>query len=174
MSNNIGITFRIYFYSTQIVKTISTQFNDFPTTENAIQREYGRGGSDAILTKINPDATRIIYSTYHGGSTYDTSYDIALDGNNNVYIAGVSFSPEGVGESNTFPIMGGVQSNYGGGTYDGIVTKFNSTGSAILYSTFLGGSGGDQARSIAVDNAGNAYITGDTNSPNFPILFSVP
>jgi beta-propeller repeat-containing protein len=99
----------------------------------------------------------LIYSTYLGGSGNDGSGDIGLDSSNNIYVVGNTNSPN-------FPVSGGAVG------IDVFVTKLNPAGDAIVYSTFLGGTNndGDAALALAVDSAGNAYVTGNTNSANFP------
>ncbi len=101
------------------------------------------------------------YSTYLGGSGTDAAYGIAVDPSGNAYVAGLTFSTN-------FPTSNAFQSSYGGGTYDGFVTKLSADGSTLLYSTYLGGSGEDIAYAIAVDSSGDAYVTGGTKSTNFP------
>jgi uncharacterized repeat protein (TIGR01451 family) len=104
----------------------------------------------------------LVYSTYLGGSGQDTGNGIAVDSSGNVYIAGQTTSIN-------FPTSSPLQAAYGGNA-DAFVAKLNADGSALIYSTFLGGNLNDVATSIAVDNAGNAYVTGETNSGNFPVL----
>jgi len=104
----------------------------------------------------------LVYSTYLGGSGQDTGNGIAVDPSGNVYIAGQTISPD-------FPTTLPLLAAYGGNA-DAFVAKLNANGSALIYSTFLGGNLNDIARSIAVDNAGNAYVTGETNSGNFPVF----
>jgi len=104
----------------------------------------------------------LVYSTFLGGSGQDTGNGIAVDSSGNVYIAGQTVSLD-------FPTTLPLVAAYGGNT-DAFVAKLNANGSALVYSTFLGGNLNDVARSIAVDNAGNAYVTGETNSGNFPVL----
>lgn len=140
----------------------------FPTTPGVVQPNFA-GFCDAFLTKINPTATALVYSTFHGGSVsqqdsngYDYAWDIAVDGQGNAYLGGGTSSVD-------FPKVTPIQSVYGGGVLDGYVTKFNSTATARLYSTYIGGSGQDQIHAIALDNAGSVYFTGETNSPNFPL-----
>jgi hypothetical protein len=103
----------------------------------------------------------LVYSTYLGGAAPDEAYGIALDAAGNMYIAGLT-------QSSNFPVQGGYQSTYQGGT-DAFVTKLNPSGTALVYSTYLGGSGLEQGFAIDVDNEGNAIITGNTNSANFPV-----
>src|SRR5262249_26024233 len=102
----------------------------------------------------------LFYSTYLGGSGTDIGYSIAVDGVGNAYVTGQTTSTD-------FPTTNPMQPSNGGG-YDAFVTKLNSAGSVRLYSTYLGGSGTDFGNNIAVDSSGNAYVTGYTDSTNFP------
>src|SRR5262249_17451475 len=105
----------------------------------------------------------LVYSTYLGGSSLDEGLAVAVDDAGNAYVTGRT-------SSNNFPTTSGVvRPSFQGGYYDAFVTKLSADGSAALYSTYLGGSGDDSGRGIAVDNSGNAYITGLTTSGNFPI-----
>ncbi|MCK4411022.1 SBBP repeat-containing protein, partial [Candidatus Bipolaricaulota bacterium] len=139
--------------------TGDTQSTDFPT-QNALQSAHGGGYYDAFVAKLNPSGSAFIYSTYLGGSGYDHGLGIAVDSFGNAYVTGDTWSTN-------FPTQNPVQPDYGRNV-DAFVTKLNSTGSALIYSTYLGGSGGDSGNAIAVDGSGNAYITGATVSPNFP------
>jgi hypothetical protein len=140
-----------------------TNSTDFPTA-SPIQ-SANNGTTDAFVTKLNPGGTAIVYSTYLGGSMDDLATGIALDGNDNAYVTGITVSLD-------FPTTGGVfQPKPGGnGDDDGFVTEVNAAGSAWTYSTYLGGSGADDALAIAVDPTGEAYVTGSTNSTNFPTV----
>jgi uncharacterized repeat protein (TIGR01451 family) len=136
---------------------------------NAIQPSNA-GSTDAFISKINPQGSAFVYSTYLGGSSADSGRGIAVDAINNVYITGSTASGT-VGVSNSpgaFPTANALQSSRAGGT-DAFVTKLNSSGSALTYSTYLGGSTNDQGKAIAVDLSGTAYVTGQTNSNNFPV-----
>jgi len=135
-----------------------TLSSDFPTV-NPIQPAI-HGGYNAYVTKINAEGTALVYSTYLGGSTYDRGTSIAVDSNGRAYIGGFT-------QSTDFPTLHAVQPIYGGGQ-DGFVTKINASGTALIYSTYLGGSGLDVIRGIAADSAGNAYVTGYTGSTDFP------
>ena len=133
-----------------------------PTTVGAFQTTFG-GVYDAIVVKLNASGSGLIYSTYLGGSGLDTGEGIALDGAGDAFVAGFT-------GSTNFPITAGAaQSTYGGGSSDSFLTKLNALGNSLLYSTFQGGSATDDGRSVAVDAAGNAYVTGDTQSANFPV-----
>jgi hypothetical protein len=144
----------------------ATNSSDFPTL-NAIQPKNA-GGYDAFVTKLNPTGAGLVWSTYLGGSgdenTLSTSSTgigaIALDAADNVYVGGSTASTD-------FPLANAVQSTYGGGPHDAFVAAIDSSGSKILYSTFLGGLGGDWVNGLAVDAAGDAYVTGFGSSP-FP------
>jgi hypothetical protein len=140
--------------------TGSTTSNDFPVTPGAFQTTPN-GGGDAFVTKINPTGSALVYSTYLGGSGQDWGSGIAVDSAGNAYITGSTASTE-------FPTMNPLQTAYGGGQYDAFVSEINRTGSALVYSTYLGGSGNDYGYSIAVDSAGNASVTGYTESTDFP------
>lgn len=144
----------------EAVATGYTISGDFPTY-NPYQPAL-HGGFDAYVTKLNTTATGFIYSTYLGGANSETGYSVATDALGNAYIAG------GTG-SGDFPTVNPVQPNYGGASSDAFVTKFNPTGSALLYSTFLGGNGLDVAYNIKTDATGNAYVTGESGG-NFPVV----
>src|SRR5262245_47349430 len=107
----------------------------------------------------------LVYSTYLGGSGIDEGSSVAVDAAGQVYVAGFTESPD-------FPLANAAQSSAGGGQ-DAFVAKLNATGTQLIYATYLGGSGQDNAVSIAADAAGNAYVTGFTSSPNFPALNAV-
>ncbi len=120
------------------------------------------GSNDVFVTKINAAGTAIIYSTYLGGAGADQGNAIAIDSNGNAYITGST-------ASNNFPTLSPIQAANGGGN-DLFVTKLNAAGSALVYSTYLGGANTDQGNAIAVDASGNAYVTGVSISTNFPTL----
>jgi hypothetical protein len=135
---------------------------NFPTTAGVFQPIYS-GGGDAFVTKINPTGTALIYSTYLGGNDIDFSTAIAADTDGNAYVTGTTAS------ANFATTTGVFQPIYSGGGGDAFVTKINPAGSALVYSTYLGGSsGGNGGEGIAVDADGNAYVAGFTASTNFP------
>jgi hypothetical protein len=137
-----------------------TLSSNFPTTAGAFQTTYG-SGQDAFVTKLNASGSALVYSTYLGGSGADQGNGIAVDGSGNAYVTGST-------NSTGFPTTAGAfQTTYGGGA-DAFVTKLNAAGSALVYSTYLGGSGGDAGNGIAVDGSGNAYVTGSTTAKDFP------
>jgi hypothetical protein len=140
--------------------TGSTESSGFPgTSTSAVQSAYG-GGTDAFVTKLNSTGNSLVYSTYLGGSDLDLGGGIAVDSSGNAYVVGST-------ESGTdFPLQSAVQSAFGGGTSDAFVAKLNPGGTALVYSTYLGGSGADAGDGIAVDSTG-AYVVGTTESTNF-------
>ncbi len=146
----------------------STDSPDFPVTEGAFQRTYGGtgGDGDGFVTKVNPTGTALVYSTYLGGTSDDSVMGIAIDTSGEAYVSGYT-------RSSNFPITAGAFettcSACGGEFPDGFVTKLNSSGSALVYSTFLGGSAGADVSSIALDSSGDAYVTGSTWSEDFPV-----
>jgi len=140
--------------------TIST---DFPT-KNAYQGSY-RGHGDAFVTKLSPEGS-LVYSTYLGGSDNDEGRGIAVDSQGNAYVTGWTGSSD-------FPTKNTYQSKFGGGDGDAFVTKLSPEGNSLIYSTYLGGSSVDYGLGIAVDSQGNAYVTGMTNSTNFPTTQNV-
>jgi len=131
---------------------------DFPTA-SPLQAAYG-GGGDAFVSKLNAAGSALLYSTYLGGSGEDYGYGIAVDADGSAYVTGGTTSTD-------FPTVNPLQAANGGGT-DAFVSKLDAAGSALLYSTYLGGSGGDAGYGIAVDAAGSAHVTGATNSTDFP------
>jgi Beta-propeller repeat len=142
--------------------TGETSSLNFPTV-NPLQ-PGNLGGSppyDAFVAKLNPSGSALVYSTYLGGSGYDRGESITVDSSGNVYLAGPTVSTD-------FPLASPLQASSGGGE-DGFVAKLNPAGSALVYSTYLGGSSLDYANGVAVDSSGNAYVTGWTSSANFPI-----
>ncbi|MDQ6665672.1 MAG: SBBP repeat-containing protein, partial [Acidobacteriota bacterium] len=138
-----------------------TNSSDFPVTTGSVQTKYG-GADDAFVLKLNPAGTGLVYATYLGGAAADAAYGIALDASGNAYVAGGTASAK-------FPVTSASYQNaYKGGTKDAFVSKLNSTGSQLLYSTFLGGSAEDVALGLAVNPSGTAFVTGYTSSFNFP------
>lgn len=137
--------------------TGETNSTDFPTTPGAFQTALGSsdGGSDAFITKLNASGSALAYSTYLGGSGVDFCSAIAVDAAGNAYVTGTNYR-------GAFPTtLGALQSNSSGGVI-GVVAKLNAAGSALIYSTYLGGTAWTESSGIAVDADGNAYVTGQT------------
>jgi uncharacterized protein (TIGR03437 family) len=137
--------------------TGTTQSSDFPTTPAALRRESNAG---SFVTKLNATGTMLAYSTYLDNVRAE-AYAIAVDDAANAYVAGTTFSTD-------FPTTPGAFQTVLGGSNDAFLAKLNATGSAFVYSTFLGGSDIESASSVAVDHSGNVYITGGGKSVDFP------
>jgi hypothetical protein len=145
-------------------QTFST---NFPTT-NAIQASNGGsfGTADAFVAKISPAGDRLMYATYLGGGGGETGRALAVDLDHNAYITGTT-------NSANFPLSHAIQSRLGGdgsGGSDAFVSKIDSSGTSLVYSTYLGGSNGDGASAIAVDATGGVFLTGAPNSKDFPTI----
>jgi hypothetical protein len=132
----------------------------FPTTPGAFDTSYN-GSGDVFVTKLNASGTALVYSTYLGGGDYDEGWGIAIDVSGNAYVSGDTFSSD----FTTTPDA--LDTTYNGDT-DVFVTKLNASGTALVYSTYLGGGSDDWGRGITIDGLGNAYITGWIGSSNFP------
>jgi len=136
-----------------------TQSTNFPTA-NPLQATIG-GFQDAFVARLNTAGSALVYSTYLGGSDFDSGYSVAVDASGNAYVTGIT-------QSTDFPTASPLQAVIGGGNNDAFVAELNAAGSALVYSTYLGGSGDELAQDIAVDASANAYLTGFTFSTNFP------
>jgi hypothetical protein len=152
-----------------------TSSRDFPVTGGVLQSKY-KSTDNAFVTKLNPSGTGLVYSTYLGGGGITLGSGIAVDQYGDAYVTGRT-------NSTSFPIKNGFQTTLGGGNYgDAFVAKLNATGSAVLYSSYLGGNSDENnvgsalapVGGIAVDQFGNAYVTGTTASSNFPTRNGLP
>ncbi len=157
--------------------TGSTPSSDFPTTAGAFQGSP-HGQSDAFVAKLNPAGNSLVYSTLLGGSRDDIATGIAVDASGNAYVSGTTKStdfPTTAGVFQPTLIDSGACKGSGGNGHcpDGFVTKLNPTGTALVYSSYLGGSDADVALGIAIDNAGAAYVTGSTVSSDFPTVSAI-
>ncbi len=150
-----------------------TNSTNFPTTAGAYNRNYsgadpvpnsGDGGSgDVFISKLNPTLSTLLASTYLGGSGNDLTFALALD-SGNVYVAGTTQSPN-------FPTTGGAyRTSFNvGGSPDAFVSELDPTLSTLLASTYLGGTKDDAVRALVIDSSHNIYVTGPTNSPDYPV-----
>ncbi len=141
-----------------------TQSSDFPTP-NGFDTTYAAGFSDGFVSKFD-SAGGIVWSTYLGGSSDDFVQGIAVDSNHAVYLTGLTGSTD-------FPTMNPIQScgcAHSPFAEDAFVLKLNAAGDALIYATWFGGGDYDEGDTIAVDNAGNAYVVGFTASTDFPTV----
>ncbi|MPZ51233.1 MAG: hypothetical protein GEU79_00610 [Acidimicrobiia bacterium] len=149
-----------------------TQSTDFPTTPGAFDRSGSyRNELDAFVSKVNPTGTGLVYSTFLGGSDFEWGNDLAVDAEGNAYVTGRT-------QSSNFPVTGnafqdslsipGDCPRCGIGQEDAFVTKLNPSGSDLVYSTYLGGTGFDDGMGIEVDESGRSFVAGQTGSSNFP------
>jgi len=142
--------------------TGTTSSTDFPVTPGAFQTS-NKGSFSAYATKLSPDGASLVYSTYLGGSGYDTGQSIRVDADGFAYVGGFT-------QSSDFPTTPGAfqQSSTGSGT-QGFLLKLSADGTALSYSTYLGGSADTVIQGIAIDAAGRVYVTGYTSSADFPV-----
>ena len=143
-----------------------TYSSDFPAMHGPGYDTSYNGWIDSFVVKLDDTGTTLVYATFLGGAElYDVGYGIAVDGSDNAYIAGGTYSAD-------FPAMHGpgYDTTFNGGGSDGYVVKLSASGLAIEYATFLGGSLLDRAFDIAVDAIGRAYVAGDTSSLDFPAM----
>ena len=148
----------------------------FPTTAGAYQPHSGSPGlSDAFVAELATDGRSLVYGTYLGGGAYDDAYALALDGSGDAYVAGATAWDNLYG---AYPTTANAYQTAFRSTastpHNAVLSKLSPDGSQLLYSTFLGGTGGDQATGVAVDGHNNAYVAGLTNSPDFPVRTGVP
>ena len=141
-----------------------TKSPDFPAA-GALQPRFG-GAMDAFLTKLDPSGFALVYSSYLGGKGMDEGMRVAVAASAEAIVAGTTTSAD-------FPVMNDAQANFGGGFSDAFVARFSEAGSALLYSTFLGGNQLDGGTGLAVDSSGHVYLLGITQSTNFPTLNAI-
>jgi hypothetical protein len=139
-----------------------TGSTDFPTTSSAFQKTMN-GVEDTFVSKLNATGSALVFSTLLGGSFIDQSNAVSVDSSGNVYVAGVT-------QSTNFPVTSDAFRSSSQTTNDAFVTKLNSDASSLIFSTYLGGTNLNIARGIAVDAAGNAFVSGYTRSPDFPTM----
>ena len=131
----------------------------FPTTITSYSIVHG-GLGDAFVTKLSADGSSLLYSTYIGGAQNEAGHGIAVDGNGNAYVAGITLHPGAA--TPLFPTTSDAYSTTHGGRYDLFVAKLNASGSRLDYSTLMGGAGADYAYGIARDASGIVYVGGST------------
>jgi hypothetical protein len=154
----------------------STNSTDFPVVTGSYNTTDPATSADVVfITKLNAAGTAEVYSTYLGGTWGDWAQAIAIDGDGNAYVTGYTWSPN-------FPVTTGAYQTTNVGwshsVYNAFIAKLSADGSSLVYSTYLGGTGtlstfGDKAQAITVDSVGNAYVTGEAFSTNFPVTSGV-
>src|SRR4051794_12317917 len=137
-----------------------TSSNDYPTTVGAFRRTPA-GQIDMFVTKLNPAGSALAYSTYVGGTQVENGQGVTVDSGGNAYVVGSTSSTD-------FPTTAGAFDRTANGGFDGTLTKLNPTGSGLVFATYLGGTDFDGGGDVAVDSAGNVFVTGGTSSTNFP------
>jgi hypothetical protein len=146
-----------------------TSSGNFPTSPGAYDDEHGGGYYDAFVTKLNPDLTTLVASTFLGGEDWDFGYAMTIDGDGYVYIGGHTASdlhfPYSPGAYDTLYNGAGIP----GTDDDAFVSKFDPDLTSLLASTYLGGHGWECTEGMAADGNGNLYVSGTTSSPDFPV-----
>ncbi len=156
----------------------STFSSDFPVANSLQTSSAAPENSDATVVELDPTGGQLLFATYFGGSGYDRAVALAVDGSNNIYVAGITSSPI-FPESVEFPSQGAFQPNYagigegdhpsqGGDAFLWVINR-NQQGASVAYGTFLGGSDSDHATALALDRECSIYLTGHTESHDFPL-----
>jgi hypothetical protein len=141
--------------------TGQTMSGDFPATAGAFD-QTANGASDAFVAKLNATGTALDYATYIGGAEHESALGVSVDDAGSAYVAGFTNSVD-------WPTTAGAFDRTPNGSSDGFVAKLDASGTALSYSTYLGGSSTEEAYGIAVDSGGGAYVTGRTFSSDYPI-----
>jgi predicted transcriptional regulator len=147
--------------SGNVYVTGHTYSDDFPTTANAYDKDHN-GQGDIFISKLNPDATKLVYSTYIGGITEDYGVGMDVDKFGNAFVTGRTQSP-------IFPTTTGAYNNSNSSIFSIYVLKLNRTGSSLDYSCLISGNKSDYGQDIALDSQGNANVIGLASSADFPI-----
>ncbi len=137
-----------------------TTSSSFPTTAGAYDTTWN-GGYDQYIARFDANGTKLIWSTYIGGSSTDYGYDLYVDSSGDAYLAGASYSTN-------YPATAGAHDTTRNGSYDATVAKIDSTGSKLLFATYLGGSSSDYGRGVSVGANDTVYVGGYTYSSDFP------
>lgn len=144
-----------------VVGRVDSTSTDFPSTAGSFAPAYRGGDFDGVVFKLNPQGNGLVYSGFLGGEENDSVEGIAIDASNVAYVTGGT-------KSNSFPTSVGTYQGSRAGDTDAFLTKINASGSALLYSTFIGGAGTDRGSGVVIDGSGIAYVAGFGASPDFP------
>lgn len=150
----------------------SSSSHDFPTTPGAFRTQDCAGGwsagGDGFVARLSPDGGALEYSTFLCGTAHESPNGIAIDAAGSAYVAGST-------ESEDFPTLAAIQAAKASGpsAVTGFLTKLLPDGSGLAWSTYLGGSTNDIVADVALDGGGNAYVTGETQSDDFPTTAGV-
>jgi uncharacterized repeat protein (TIGR01451 family) len=144
-----------------VVGRVGDTSNDFPTTAGALATTYRGGDFDGVVFKLNAQGNALVYSSFLGGEDNDSAEGIAVDLSGNAYVTGGT-------RSSGFPVTASAFQSFRAGDTDAFLTKLNASGSAVLYSTLLGGVGTDRGSGVVIDSSGNAFLAGYSASPDFP------
>lgn len=144
-----------------VVGRVDSSSINFPTTPGSFASSYRGGDFDGVVFKLNAQGNGLVYSAFLGGEENDSTEGVAVDANGIAYVTGGT-------KSSAFPTTGNAYQGSRGGDTDAFLTKINATGSSLLYSTYIGGSGTDRGSGVAIDGNGNAYLAGFAGSPDFP------
>jgi gliding motility-associated-like protein len=164
---NYGDAFRgeiIVDLADNIIVASTTHSSDFPVSATAVQPVFG-GLTDACLFSFNNGLTALNFSTYAGGSDYDSGFSTQIDSNGDIYITGGTISTD------LTTTLGALNPSYMGGTTDGFLTHYNTNASLLVASTYIGTSGYDQSFFVQIDTNDDVYIVGQTDGP-YPVLFT--
>jgi hypothetical protein len=166
--------------STGIYVSGTTDSGDFPVTSGVVQPTFVGGGAhgnnDAFAAKLTLTGSAITWATYINGSDSTSGLAVAIDGSHNVYVVGETFAPDlggATGGVNPLPNGSAINLGSGSGDDDGYIVKLNSTGTAYLLLSYIGGSSGDLATGVALDGGGNIYVSGETISTDLPTTAGV-
>jgi uncharacterized repeat protein (TIGR01451 family) len=144
-----------------VVGRVDSSSVNFPTTAGSFGPNYRGGDFDGVVFKLNAQGNALVYSGFLGGEENDSTEGVVVDAAGNAYVTGGT-------KSTAFPTtITGYQGTHAGDT-DAFLTKINSAGSGLVYSTYLGGSGTDRGSGVAIDSSGNAYVSGFTSASDFP------
>ena len=138
-----------------------TRSSDFPTTNKAIQPKFAGGGRDGFVTALDPSGSKLVYSTYLGGSGDDQAWIGPTHSDGTIWVIGLTSSTD-------FPVTSGAFQTASAGGFDCFVTKIDPLGTQIIFSSYVGGGGDDNCIDGTVDAQGHALLTGSTSSTNFP------